>query len=521
MTASAYDGTIEIVKLLLDNGAEINSANGWALQTAAAEGHYEVVEELLARGADVNACTINENFSSGTALQAACGAGKTNIVELLLQHNANPNLGGGEDAFPLIAAAMKGEETILELLVKAKADVNVFGGWDNSTVLINAAAYLPQESLRLLLEAGADINLPDYDGDTALIVAAGRGDEECVKFLLDNGADIMHSSKRNENALQVAVKNGNEECLQILVDRISEIMVALKAAMETGNVAVSNVIRSVGNSGQELNYDDTPVRGHEKKVATDEEPAYNGVTASEYDNITLELSPSDNANAHTFEAEHYIQEQTEVSATVELQPALRKQQSWTQELEAIVHLSHQFTENLIHNPAPSLGQTPIKRKPAPSFSNVSQYSPNPSPRPSNVSGKQFEVSNAPTTFDQIGVAHQNAAAYHSTTPYQGPSQYQNNLYQPQEYDYPVETTVQQQSYGTMNNAQQFSGQPYPPEQQQPLQQQNQGWQAGQIQKTNIVARQQQQGQSVQFQDQQQATEYGGEWWGPGARYIPI
>lgn len=259
LTAAAYDGTMEIIQMLLDAGANVNAPEGWALQTAATEGHYDVVVELLKRGAEVNAFTNSSYFESGTAIQGACEAGKTNIVSLLLEHNADPNLGGGRDAPPIIAAALRAEEDILELLVKAKAHLDVHGsGGCPSTPLSLAAAYMPLSSLQLLLDAGADINLPDEDGDTALIAAASRGDQEAVSFLINSGADIMHSNEDGDNALQMALATDNEECLKVLVDRVSVLLGALKNAMDSGNNAVTSVVRGAFNKEQELSYDDEP-----------------------------------------------------------------------------------------------------------------------------------------------------------------------------------------------------------------------------------------------------------------------
>src|SRR5881628_1614458 len=107
--------------MLLDAGADINAPEGYPIQAAAAEGHYDVVQELLKQpGANVNALTTRDSFAAGTALQGATEAGQTEIVRLLLNSGANPNHGAGEDAPPIIAAAMRAEEEILELLVKAK-----------------------------------------------------------------------------------------------------------------------------------------------------------------------------------------------------------------------------------------------------------------------------------------------------------------------------------------------------------------------------------------------------------------
>lgn len=229
--------------MLLSARADVNSPNGWALQAAAAQGHAGVVKLLLDDGANVNVCISNDRFPPGTALQAACEAGRVDIVTLLLDHHADPDLGAGPLTCPIIAAARLGEEEILGHLIKAGARLDVFGGPDHSTPLINAAAMLPWASVQALLDAGADINLPDKDGDTALIVAAACGDDECVQQLLDRGADIMHANKAGCNALQTAFENENGDCVKLLIDGVSVLLGALKTAVGEGNMAVARVVR--------------------------------------------------------------------------------------------------------------------------------------------------------------------------------------------------------------------------------------------------------------------------------------
>jgi hypothetical protein len=133
---------------------------------------------------------------------------------------------------------------MLSELIEAHAYVNVFGGPGMSTPLINAAFTCPQESLKELLKAGADINLTDNKGYTALIVAAMKGDAECLKFLLESGADILHVSKQNTNALQAAFIQSNEDCCRILIGGVSTIMNALKREAESGNTPVALALQN-------------------------------------------------------------------------------------------------------------------------------------------------------------------------------------------------------------------------------------------------------------------------------------
>ncbi|KAK4220982.1 ankyrin repeat-containing domain protein, partial [Podospora fimiseda] len=58
LQAASSEGHQEIVKLLLDKGADVNAQGGFygnALQAASSEGHQQIVKLLLDKGADVNA----------------------------------------------------------------------------------------------------------------------------------------------------------------------------------------------------------------------------------------------------------------------------------------------------------------------------------------------------------------------------------------------------------------------------------------------------------------------------------
>ncbi|KAF3922304.1 Ankyrin-1 [Dactylellina cionopaga] len=249
LTAAAYDGTLDIIKMLIAHGADVNSPNGYALQIASEQGHYNVVEFLLQCGAYVNVCVDLNKFPWGTALQGACEAGQLDIVVLLIEHKADPDLGAGPQTCPIIAACRKGEPEILDQLIIAGATVNLFGGPDLSTPLINAAGTMYKDSVESLLNAGANINTADQEGDTALIVAADVGDEELVAFLLERGADITHVSTRNVNALQTALKAGATECVRVLVEATTRVLTAFNSAIKQGNEEVRAVVHSVDYSG--------------------------------------------------------------------------------------------------------------------------------------------------------------------------------------------------------------------------------------------------------------------------------
>jgi ankyrin repeat protein len=216
LTAAAYDGTTDLVTMLLDAGAHMRHPAGYPLQAAASQGHDKMVTLLLSRGANVN--EISPKHDNGTALHAACVSGFEDTVDLLLKHRADPNLGTGPLSCPIIAATSNANTRMVEMLVNARVNVNVFGGHDNTTPLIYAAMFLPVASMKTLVERGrAFVNQVDRDGDTALKMSAVMADSECVEYLLGVGADVFHHEGRNGTALHAAAARGSAACCRLLL----------------------------------------------------------------------------------------------------------------------------------------------------------------------------------------------------------------------------------------------------------------------------------------------------------------
>lgn len=188
MAAVTYE-RIEFVKELVKARADVNLANsiGWTpLIYAAVRGRADTIKILLDAGANVD----DENKDGSTAFLLAARGASLAAVEMLLDAGANLHHKDkrGKTAFLLAAEGGKADTT--KKLLTLGFDPNSYseGGY---TALVGAARY--PEMLKTLLSAGAKVNLqiPVGGGQsmTALEVAAQNGWTESVKVLIDAGAD--------------------------------------------------------------------------------------------------------------------------------------------------------------------------------------------------------------------------------------------------------------------------------------------------------------------------------------------
>lgn len=83
---------IDVVRLLIDRGADVNAKHGSILWIAARYGELEVIKLLLSHKADPNAAL---------ALHAAALSGNLEIIQILLANGADPTLKDNNDKTPL------------------------------------------------------------------------------------------------------------------------------------------------------------------------------------------------------------------------------------------------------------------------------------------------------------------------------------------------------------------------------------------------------------------------------------
>jgi len=240
MTALLYagrDGRLEEARLLVAAGVDVKQTdpNGISpLLTAILNNHLDVAGFLLDHGADLNAADfwgrsplwaavelrdmdLDHGVDTGVDRPAAL-----DFIKVLLERGANVNARTREvppsrrwmyslgdvswvdftGQTPFLRAALSGDMALMRLLLDHGADPNIptLAGttalmaaagvnWTVAqTYTVSSEALL--EAVKLCLEKGADVNATNSMGLTAVMGAANRGSDEIITFLVEKGARL-------------------------------------------------------------------------------------------------------------------------------------------------------------------------------------------------------------------------------------------------------------------------------------------------------------------------------------------
>lgn len=157
MRASSY----EMTHTLVAHGAWVEQVcrkNWTAMHEAAKVGNVDILMLLLRNGGWVN----HKDVTGVTPLAVAAEHGHFHITEILL------NCGQSEDSF---TAGLEAVESV---------NWSPFSGVQRSNLLL---------FLHSLLPSGSRVNSQACNGESVLLDAAGSGNTACIQLLLDNGAD--------------------------------------------------------------------------------------------------------------------------------------------------------------------------------------------------------------------------------------------------------------------------------------------------------------------------------------------
>jgi uncharacterized protein len=257
---AARDGALDAVRALADSGADLNLVDpdgSTALTLAIINGHFDTAVALLQKGADPNVADRNGMTPLYAAvdmhtIQTVWGrpmplledaTDPAALVRALLAHGADPNvpllrpiigrhtrntgdpsLSAGTTA--LARAAKSGDARLMKVLLDGGADPHrtqvdlttvamiAAGGGGQRVYPGSASVSTPATeadslaALKLVADAGVDLDAFNVNGDTALHRAAARGADSIVAYLAERGVRLDTLDRRGRLALDVALGVG-------------------------------------------------------------------------------------------------------------------------------------------------------------------------------------------------------------------------------------------------------------------------------------------------------------------------
>ncbi|MCB1790688.1 MAG: ankyrin repeat domain-containing protein [Gammaproteobacteria bacterium] len=178
------------------------------LYLAVQRGDLDQLERHLYWGTDVNAVLPNGQYP----LHVAADKGRIIMVKTLLKHGADIDRLTNEGDSALDLAILAGRTQIAEVLLAQDAKL------DPSALLLklSTAGGTDRDSLRFLLERGADLEARNAEGDTALLIAIRQDNHRLATHLVNAGADVNVTAHDGQSALALARSLNTAELVSLL-----------------------------------------------------------------------------------------------------------------------------------------------------------------------------------------------------------------------------------------------------------------------------------------------------------------
>lgn len=195
-------------------------------------------------------------------------AGEERIVAHLLKKGANANaINANCDSALFIATSFSttNKLTILKILIKAGADINLANN-NRETPLIAAVKNSNLKIVKYLVENGASLEARNAQLKTPLLFAASKPNSAIIDYLAENKADLNALDEDRDTPLILASLFGVVENVRALINHGAKIniynrnnQIALNSILFTGNIATKDrheIIHLLIDAGSDLTHMD-------------------------------------------------------------------------------------------------------------------------------------------------------------------------------------------------------------------------------------------------------------------------
>lgn len=182
-----------------------------------------LIHAFWTEGFDVN--DILNLYFSDSLLRLCVENGHLGLTQFCMEQGAHIHGLHAHESSPFSAALFRGHWDIAQYLLEEGADINQANQFQ-ITPLLRAVAEMNPHRIGWLLNHGADVNGLDRQGkgETPLHYAASNGLFASVKLLVDAGADLSIRNIHGQTALDYAEDQGDEE----IADYLRAVELALK-----------------------------------------------------------------------------------------------------------------------------------------------------------------------------------------------------------------------------------------------------------------------------------------------------
>lgn len=205
---ACYFNNKKALRLLLDNGADINIRNGalaTPLHVAVEEEKVDLARMLLKVGANV---TI-EDSNSNTPIHLAARIGNMEIIKMIVEAEAPLHSRGFQGNSCLHMAAEFANYEAIEYFLSRGIKPDTTNNLTQTPLHMVGACFARDRSRQcaeLLLNSGANLNARTEWGDTVIHPTAMYGAVDMLEYLLDEGISI--AKEGNTSASEICAKNG-------------------------------------------------------------------------------------------------------------------------------------------------------------------------------------------------------------------------------------------------------------------------------------------------------------------------
>lgn len=209
-------GFSEIARVLIERGAILGllDSEGRNCLHWAAKAGLDLVPFLARKNSDL--CLVADKTGRLPVHWAVIG-GHCESVESLLEFGSSGAVKDNDGCTPFRYSIAKGFVDIARVFILKGSNINDFG--NGIRPLCVASFHGQMDSVKMLIERGAQIDACNPNGMTALHIAAKTGNHWIVEFLLAQGANSSIRDKNGWTALQYAEQGSSSACTLLLSRR--------------------------------------------------------------------------------------------------------------------------------------------------------------------------------------------------------------------------------------------------------------------------------------------------------------